>query len=69
MTKVQENLMVKWLENDIDDEDAQLLIKDFDASNLEFNLKMVDGFTLKNGFIEDKWNDFQKLTLVKTTTE
>lgn len=29
MTKVQENLILKWLECEIDDEDAQLLIKDF----------------------------------------
>ena len=61
MTEVQENLLLKWLENDIDDEDAQLLIKDFDASNLRHNLIILESLTLTKGNVEDKYQDFLKM--------
>ena len=61
MTKVQENLLLKWLENDIDDEDAQLLIKDFDASNLRHNLNILESLTLTKGNVENKYQDFLKM--------
>ena len=61
MTKVQENLIVRWLESEIDDEDAQLLIKDFDAANLRHNLKIIESLTLTNESVEDKYNDFVKM--------
>ena len=61
MTKVQENLMLKWLESEIDDEDAQLLIKDFDATNLRHNLKIIESLTLTNESVEDKYSDFVKM--------
>lgn len=60
MTKVMENLMVKWLDNEIDDEDARLMIKDFDAENLRNNLKKMDDLSFTNKSIEDSWQDFLK---------
>lgn len=53
--------MLKWLECEIDDEDAQLLIKDFDATNLRHNLKIIESLTLTNESVEDKYNDFVKM--------
>ena len=58
MTKVQENLMLKWLNKHIDDEDAQLLIKDFDPDNLKHNLDLFDNLILRQTNINDSWSEF-----------
>lgn len=58
MTKVQENLMLKWLNKHIDDEDAQLLIKDFDPDNLKHNLDLFDNLIIRQTNINDSWSEF-----------
>ncbi len=65
MTQVQENLMVKWLNDQLDDVDATLLIPNFDPKNLRYNLDCVDNMKFCQKSLSHCWDNF----LVKLSVE
>ena len=58
MTKPFENIMVQWLEGHLDDIDASLLLKGFDAENLRNNLDILDRLVPNTEITEKKWDEF-----------
>ena len=58
MTKPFENIMVQWLEGHLDDIDASLLLKGFDAENLRNNLDLFNKMIPNPKATDQNWNDF-----------
>lgn len=55
--------MVRWLEGQLDDMDAKLLIAAFDPENLRYNIDCVDYIHVKQKPVSHSWDDFMsKLT-------
>jgi hypothetical protein len=62
MTKVQENLIVKWLDGQLDDTDAMLLIQDWDAENMRQHMMSLEHIKIGARDADACWVSFEQMT-------